>query len=258
MGMQRHWPGWACEHVRVSWICVYGGVAAGEFMNVRRRIVVVGAGGQAREVRWVIEEINSSKAEAFEFIGFIVSDLSRLCGRDSKDYVLGDYRWLHENKGNYDALALGIGTPGARKRVAGDLETFFGSEFWPPIVHPSVLCDRGSCDFAPGVYVGPGVVGTVNVSLARHSMINFGATIGHEATVGDYSVINPGANISGGVEIGSEVLVGTGAKVLQYLKVGDCAVVGAGAVVTKDVLSREVVVGIPAKPQKRIDCEPRR
>ena len=52
------------------------------------RILVAGAGGFAREVAWLIDEINR-RSPTYEFVGFFVSDLAMLqigqLGRDS-DY----------------------------------------------------------------------------------------------------------------------------------------------------------------------------
>ena len=41
--------------------------------------------------------------------------------------------------------------------------------------------------------------------------------------------------------------IGANATILPGIVIGEDAVVGGGAVVTSDVVSREVVVGIPAK-----------
>ena len=58
-------------------------------MTDRKRIVVIGAGGFAREVRWLIEEINAV-SPGFEFLGYVVSDLAKLGEHDSREDVLGD------------------------------------------------------------------------------------------------------------------------------------------------------------------------
>lgn len=216
----------------------------------RRRIVVVGAGGFAREVRWLIEEIDA-QAPAFEFLGYVVSDLSRLGEHDSKDEVLGDYGWLASNRSRVDALAIGIGTPAARLRVSADLLTEFPEDRWPSLVHPNVRFDRRSADLGPGVLLCAGVVGTVNLKLRPFSMVNLACTLGHECEVGRGSVLNPTVNVSGGVVFEEGVLVGTGAQVLQYLRVGRGATVGAGSVVTKDVAPGATVVGAPAKPPEK-------
>ena len=48
------------------------------------------------------------------------------------------------------------------------------------------------------------------------------------------------------VRIGNNVYIGVGAKIIPGVTVGDNAVIGAGAVVTKDVPSNMLALGIPA------------
>lgn len=47
--------------------------------------------------------------------------------------------------------------------------------------------------------------------------------------------------------IGSDVWIGANAIIMQGVTIGDGAIIGAGAIVTKDVPSYAIVVGIPAK-----------
>lgn len=212
-----------------------------------RRLVVIGAGGQARETIWLIRDL-STAAETFEVAGCVVSDLAALGDRDSRDQVLGDFEWLHRNRNSFDGLAMGIGTPAARLRIAAALEPLFPESWWPALVHPSNPMDRSTCTIGHGTMICAGSIATVGVTFEPFAMANFGCSIGHEAVVGRASVVNPGANLSGGVRIGAGVLVGTGAQVLQYLSVGDGARVGAGAVVTRSVSADTTVVGVPARP----------
>ena len=59
----------------------------------------------------------------------------------------------------------------------------------------------------------------------------------------------------GKIVIENDAWIGAGAIILPDVTIGECAVVGAGAVVTKDVPPYAVVVGIPARPIKRISLE---
>ncbi len=211
-----------------------------------RRIAIVGAGGFARELRWLFAEIAADanrRYEPFDVAGFLVSSRGKLGPHDSE--VLGEFDWLDDH--HVDALAMGIGAPAARLSVANELKQRFPAIEWPAIVHPSVRFDAETCTIEEGVVLCAGVIATVNVRFGAFSMVNLSCTIGHEARIGAGSVLNPSVNVSGGVDIGKSVLVGTGAQILQYLTIGESAIIGAGAVVLREVPAHCTVAGVPAK-----------
>jgi sugar O-acyltransferase (sialic acid O-acetyltransferase NeuD family) len=211
-----------------------------------KRIAIIGAGGMAREVAWLLEDIaaaTNQEASRYVTAGFLVSDASRIGPYDSP--ILGDFSWLESN--HVDALAIGIGTPAVRLKLAEELKERFPHIQWPELVHPSVKWQRRTMQVGEGVVICAGTIATVNVRLEPFCLVNMSCTIAHEAVIGRGCALNPMVNISGGVELGRGVLVGTGAQILQYVKVGEGATIGAGAVVNKDVNAETTVVGIPAK-----------
>ena len=53
--------------------------------------------------------------------------------------------------------------------------------------------------------------------------------------------------------IGNNVQIKAGAKVIGNVTIGDDVIIGANAVVTKDIPSHSIAVGVPAKVIKRRD-----
>ena len=95
-----------------------------------KRIVIVGAGGMAREIASALHWINRGSRQ-FEFLGYAVTDVSRLGQRDSRDQVLGDFAWLSANRDSFDALAIGVGSPHLRLKLAGELRQLLPRMEWP-------------------------------------------------------------------------------------------------------------------------------
>jgi len=209
------------------------------------KIVIIGSGGLAREVRYLIEAINTENA-SYEFIGYLVSDLKKLGIYDSKDKVIGNFSWLDKQSEPIN-IAIGIGDPNSRLNVVNNLLNNYSNLIFPSLIHPSVIYDKNLVTIEQGVIICASTVLTVNIVLKEFSFINLCCTVGHEAVIGRYSVLNPTVNISGGVNIGDFVSVGTGSQILQYISVGNNSVIGAGACVTKQLSSNVVAVGVPAK-----------
>lgn len=203
----------------------------------------------AREVASALNWINRSEPQ-FQFVGYVVSDLSKLGDRDSRESIVGDFGWIEKHRSSVDALAIGVGTPSVRLQLSQQLGQAFPEIEWPVIVHPTAVVDYDSAQIGEGAFIGARCVSTVNLVLHPFAICNFGTTIGHETCIGRGSVVNPGSNLSGGVVIEDEVLIGTGAQVLQYLKIGSGATVGAGAVVIRNVAENTTVIGVPAREWK--------
>ena len=210
-------------------------------------IVIIGAGGMARDVRFLIEELNTVKKQ-FNFLGYIIKDLKSISSNDYIDKVIGDYNWFKGKKNI--SVVIGIGNPVKRMTCVNEIEKISTNIVFPSLIHPSVIYDKSSIMIGKGVLICAQVILTVNVKLNNFCLINYNSSIGHESIIGKGTVVNPSSTISGGVKIDDQVLIGAGSTILQYLKIGKKSVVGAGAVVVKSISENVTVMGIPAKEYK--------
>ena len=209
-------------------------------------IVIRGAGGFAKEIAVLIEQIDRSGDRRWNILGFVDADARRAGTLHGKYPILGDDRCLREHEGSL-AVALAVGTPDPNARVAAELRSLPGLEF-PTLIHPSVIFDADSVAMEAGVIVCAGCMLTTDITIGAFSILNLGVTVGHDTVIGAHCVLNPHVDVGGGVRIGDRCLLGSGAVVLQQLTLGEGASMGSGAVVTHDVAPGNTVVGMPARP----------
>jgi sugar O-acyltransferase (sialic acid O-acetyltransferase NeuD family) len=211
-------------------------------------IVIIGAGGFAREVAWLIKDINTQDNN-WNFLGYIESDRSRIGQSCGDAFVIETDEWLlRQEKELY--LVIGIGNPQIIDRIRHKLVQNKYLHF-TNLIHPGVLSDRNRCQLGVGNIICAGNILTTDIKIGSFNILNLASTYGHDVTIGDCCVFNPGVNLSGGVTVGDRCLLGTGSLVLETLTLGNDVIVGGGAVVTKNVDPGLCVVGIPAKPLVR-------
>lgn len=141
------------------------------------------------------------------------------------------------------------------------------------IIHPFARISKG-VKFGKYCTVAKARLSTYyggKILIGNRTSINdaceFFAHQGAKITIGDYCVLakrttimtrahvfdDPNQRIinqgyyDSDVEIGSDVWTGLDVKILPGVKIGDGCVMGANAVVTRDIPSMSVAVGIPAK-----------
>ena len=80
------------------------------------RIAVIGAGGNAREIRWLIDDINRIEP-SYEFAGYVVSDPGSPGEYADRDNIVATLDDLYAGRLEVDAVAIGIGDPAVRYTI---------------------------------------------------------------------------------------------------------------------------------------------
>lgn len=73
----------------------------------------------------------------------------------------------------------------------------------------------------------------------------------HQYLKKDIPMIQQG-HIEKDISIGNNVWIGFGAQIMPGVSIGDNTIVGAGSIVTKDISSNSIAVGVPARKIKSI------
>jgi sugar O-acyltransferase (sialic acid O-acetyltransferase NeuD family) len=216
-------------------------------------LILLGAGGHAREILDIVAAINSFAARtgqsAVRTLGLIDERPEALGGKVAGCPILGGFEWFGENR--YEgSVVTAVGDTALRERFvlrAAGLGLRFGR-----IVSPQA-CLAESARLGIGVVVFPFVFISNETVIGDHSHCNAGASISHDSRLGDFTTLGPRATITGRVMLGHGVTVGANATVLPDVRVGEYCTIGAGSVVTAALESGSVAVGSPAKVIRKIE-----
>lgn len=208
-------------------------------------LVILGAGGCARETAWLVEEINKSKKQ-WNLLGFIDENIENHVKMLNGYAVLGGFSWLDDKKDVYCVCA--VGNPISKKKLCQKAVNK-GAKL-ATLVHPEANISK-YVDIGQGTIICVGSIITTNIKVGQNVLVSAGCTIGHDAVIGDYVTLLPRSTVSGTVNIGEGCSIGAGATIINNIDVGEWTIVGAGAVVADHLPSFCTAVGVPAKVIKR-------
>lgn len=143
------------------------------------------------------------------------------------------------------SVHVAIGDALSREKEVG----FLGVDLLASVIHPDASVSAHAA-MAPGCFVAAQAVLAPRAALGLAVILNHGAVVDHDASIGDFSHIAPRAAVGGGAQVGRRVLVGSGAAILPGLRIGDDVVIGAGAVVCHHLPEPGVYAGVPARRMK--------
>lgn len=211
---------------------------------MRRSLVVMGAGGFARETVELVNAINAVEP-TWDLLGLLDDD-ERTHGTTRVGVpVLGASDWLDARRDVAVVVCLGSPTSlGLRERVVDRLA--LDDDRYATLVHPSAVVPA-SVTVGPGTVIHAGSVATAEIEIGAHVAVMPAVVFTHDDVVADFATFGAGVRLAGGVAIGRGAYVGSGACVRENLTIGAEALIGMGSVVVRDVPAGETWWGSPAR-----------
>lgn len=213
--------------------------------HVRRKVIIVGAGGHARVVSAIL-----GKDLDVDLVGVADRSAATLGEAIGPTKIITTFEELpsYLDRG-VSCAALAIGDNRERLKLGGWLRSVGFSLL--KICHPSAIVEADVC-IGEGAVICAGAIICAGVIIHDGAIINTGAIIDHETDVGAYAHVGPGSCIAGRVKIGERVFVGAGSRIIHQIRIGADSVIGAGSVVVDDVPDSIVTYGIPAKTRRHV------
>lgn len=208
---------------------------------MKRNLVIIGAGGLAREVYDFFMELSCNRADDSVFKGFLSdgpSDVEDL-GYPKVISAVADY--IPDVN---DVFLCGIGNLSHRFNTVQMIKERGG--VFINLIHPKAI-------ISPSVKLGEGIIVKAfcildsNVSIGSYSYVQSSVIMGHDVQIGEFCQINSFSFIAGNVHVGNNCSINAGARIIQGLKIGSGATVGMGSVVLRKVKPNTTVFGNPAK-----------
>jgi sugar O-acyltransferase (sialic acid O-acetyltransferase NeuD family) len=203
---------------------------------ISERLLVVGAGGQAKVV------IDAMRVANTQLELVLADDDERKQGK-----LLMGLKIIVPVGGalqGVSAFHVAVGENGIREKISNCLaEQGLGNR---TIAHVRGYISE-TAEISEGVFIAAHAIIGPDARVERGCIINHGAVIDHDCRVAAFSHIAPNATLGGGVVLGRRVLIGAGANILPGVSIGDDCVVGAGSVVLRDLEAGSVHVGVPAR-----------
>lgn len=206
-------------------------------------MVIAGSQGHAHEV-FEILKLNGYKSQDIVFF----DDLN-----ERKDIdIPGDCRllqdlkgvklWMKQNNNNY---VYGLGGIDAKEKIRQKFESI-GANLCSVIASTSLLGTEKT-SYGIGIQLMHSTLITSRVKIGNHCLVNAGSKLMHDVTIGDNCNIAPGVIILGRATIGSNCFIGASATIMPDVVLGNNVTIGAGALVTNNLPSNVVAVGVPSK-----------
>jgi len=209
-----------------------------------RKLFLIGGGGFATEVLFVIERLNAVENKWSDI--YIIDDNIDV-GTKVREYVIvGNLSYLFTFNEDIDVV-ITINDPEIRKNIVEKIRSNKKNAFFPNIFDSSSIVDSKYLDIGEGNIIMHFVILSTNLIIGDFNIFNSYAGIGHDSIMGNFNTFNPRVAISGKVIMKDLNSFGVNSTVLQNKTIGSGNQVWMNSTIVKNLKDGGKYFGIPAK-----------
>ena len=201
-----------------------------------QKYVVIGTGGHANSI---LDLIQSSGDTVEYFVGINNENVQH------KGIPTVDFSEVNNSSSEFK-FVFGIGDYKIRNRVIMEMNLSNQILRFPSLIHPTAYVSKsatianGTVVFANS-YVGP------NSRIGKFCILNTGASVEHDCSIGNQNFFAPGTILAGRVIIGDNCFLGMGSLISDGISIGSDSVIAANSFVNENIPSNSFTAGTPAK-----------
>lgn len=210
----------------------------------KKKIIIIGAGGNANVFKSTISDINEANNQ-FEILGYLDDKLSKNKSINVKGKItqnnVNKYKKYKDVFFLWSLSGVKFGIKGLAKfsRLKIEKKKFL------TLIHPTAIVSKFAkigygVTIHPFVNIGPEVNIKNNVHIFSQSLI------GHNTYLDNFSYVASNATIGAFVKVNQGGYIGMNSTIRERVKIGKWSIVGMGSVVLNNIKSHKVVVGNPA------------
>lgn len=202
-------------------------------------MLIIGAGGLAKEVADIIVQTNITKNLYF------FDDVNL-----EKNLFIENFQIFHTREEvliyfqKCLKIVVGIGNPKLREKFYNEFSAM-GAKFENVISKESYISEF-DISMGNGNILFPGVKVSSGVKIGSNNLIYYNSILTHDVEIGNHCEISPNVTILGNSKIGNRTHLATGSIIFPNVEIGCDVVVAAGAVVRENVPDNVMIAGVPA------------
>lgn len=209
-------------------------------MRLRKKLIIVGAGGLGRIVHDVLSQDREVSSE-YTLAGFLDTRADVELPPELHGSVLGSP--LSYKPQTDEIFIPAIGNPQWRQKLLAPLIAQ-GATFYSYTRQASVAARTR---IGQGVFLTPGAVISTDCEIGNYSYIDTYVVLGHDSKVGTHCMIGAMSFLAGNVHVEDGVAIHPRATIAKGVTLSEGSTVGIGTVVLKNVPPRVTVFGNPAR-----------